>query len=264
MGIFDPDCIKLANLHSDAVDYPKSGQPVELSRIPKLKHRIRPDWNAPETVNASSANYYPSMKAIGQLFRAIDLPVEQDRHNERPRRRGRRNANDEDELANAFRNLNFGDDYLVEALQDHIYGYIRNTTANQEDNDVVADLFERYISELRAICMANTLSHARGQLTEEEAVVGTIIQKSSQPRKRKDAMAKLRESTDILVRAIRENLVGDETLTYRDHLRRAWLAYNSALNRKTEFGAQSFSWVALGAIFEAIRGIEEELKEMGY
>jgi len=32
LGVFDPDCLKLSELHSDAVDYPKSGQPVSLKK----------------------------------------------------------------------------------------------------------------------------------------------------------------------------------------------------------------------------------------
>lgn len=35
-GIFDQDCTTLSQLHSDAVDYPKSGQPVALKKIPKV------------------------------------------------------------------------------------------------------------------------------------------------------------------------------------------------------------------------------------
>ncbi|KAF4623572.1 hypothetical protein D9613_001948 [Agrocybe pediades] len=265
-GIFDPDCMKLANLHSHAVDYPKSGEPVQLDQIPKLKSRTKPDWNAPETVSTATGNYYESQRAIGKLFRAIDLPVERDVHVEPPRRRRTRGTRqrDENELARAFDSINLGDGDIVEVIKNHVYSYLRHEVEDAEDVNAMVDLYDRYVSELNGICMTNTLSHARDKLTEEEAVVGTIIQKTSQPRKRKDAMAKLRESTDLLVRAIRDFFVGDETMTHRDHLRRAWCAYELSLDKKNEFGAKSFGWVALGAAFEAIRNIEEELKEMGY
>lgn len=65
-GIFDPDCLMLAQLHSDAVDYPKSGQPVPLNKIPRLKFRAKPDWNAPETLGRESDKFYNSNKAIGR------------------------------------------------------------------------------------------------------------------------------------------------------------------------------------------------------
>ncbi|GLB36312.1 putative RNA polymerase [Lyophyllum shimeji] len=47
-------------LHSDAVDYPKTGNPVALNRIPKLRFGEKPDWNAPRTVKPDSAKYYVS------------------------------------------------------------------------------------------------------------------------------------------------------------------------------------------------------------
>jgi RNA-dependent RNA polymerase len=73
--IFHQDCRKLCQIHSDAVDYPKSGTPVALNRVPKPRSDHKPDWHAPETVNLDgSYNFYESKKAIGQLFRAIDLP----------------------------------------------------------------------------------------------------------------------------------------------------------------------------------------------
>jgi RNA-dependent RNA polymerase len=74
--IFDEDCMTLAQLHSDAVDYPKGATPVPLEKIPKLKFKARPDWNRPEIMNDSkSADYYESPRAIGRLFRAIELPA---------------------------------------------------------------------------------------------------------------------------------------------------------------------------------------------
>lgn len=59
------------------MDYAKSGQPVPVDRIPKLKFRVKPDWNAPETVitEVNNKRYYKSTRAIGKLYRDIDLPV---------------------------------------------------------------------------------------------------------------------------------------------------------------------------------------------
>jgi hypothetical protein len=41
-GTLDPDCIKLAELHSSAVDFSKTGRPVEMSKLPKAD-KTRPD-----------------------------------------------------------------------------------------------------------------------------------------------------------------------------------------------------------------------------
>uniref|UniRef100_A0A8H7YB62 RNA-dependent RNA polymerase n=1 Tax=Psilocybe cubensis TaxID=181762 RepID=A0A8H7YB62_PSICU len=267
-GIFDADCLKLSQLHSDAVDYPKSGCPVELSQIPKLKIRIKPDWNAPETVNLDASDYYESTAAIGRLFRAIDLPVEQLQHGSTGgRRRHKENLTKDgvEEVQNLLRTLDLHtQNHVFRAVEGRVEEFIDTNSAwGEEDIEIVSSLFSRYTTELRGICALNTMSYSRGaQLTEEEAVVGTIVQKSSQPRKRADMMGKLRESTDILVRAIREELAGDDHTNDYEHLQRAWLAWELAVARKTTFGAHSFGWVALGAIFEAIRDIES-LQEIG-
>jgi RNA-dependent RNA polymerase len=65
-NIFDPKCFQLAQLHSDAVDYPKSGNPVDLRKIPKPDMKVKPDWHAPETISDLSGKYYESMRAIGR------------------------------------------------------------------------------------------------------------------------------------------------------------------------------------------------------
>src|ERR1700761_7874293 len=76
-GIRDRDCLKLAQLHSDAVDYQKSGTPVKQREIPRLKFAAKPDWNAPETIDPGE-EYYRSERAIGKLFRDITLPAVRD------------------------------------------------------------------------------------------------------------------------------------------------------------------------------------------
>ncbi|KAF8807563.1 RNA-directed RNA polymerase 2 [Phlegmacium glaucopus] len=262
-GIFDDDCLKLANLHSNAVDYPKSGQPVSIKAIPKLKFPRRPDWNAPETVNAKSEeHYYPSKMAIGRLFRAIDLPVEARPNTRQPRsqRKAKRQPAVND-LIERFTHFDLDDarkDPVFDFVEDRVEDFIDTDKLwKKNDMESMEDLFRRYTSELQGICASNTLSHARSTLlSEEEAIIGTIAQKSSQPRKRKDMMSSLRDSTDILVRAIREELSGDED-PHEKSLERAWMAWQLSYTAGKTFGAQSFGWVALGAIFESIRQIEE-------
>ena len=52
-------------------------------------------------------------------------------------------------------------------------------------------LFNKYGQELLDISQTYSIS-SRRWLTEEEIVGGTIVQKTSQPRKRKDLMTKMR------------------------------------------------------------------------
>ncbi|KAI8486629.1 hypothetical protein Bbelb_356040 [Branchiostoma belcheri] len=61
-GIFSQKCKELAQLHSDAVDFPKTGQ------CPELKGDLRPD-KYPDFMMKSDKPQYRSEKIIGKLFR---------------------------------------------------------------------------------------------------------------------------------------------------------------------------------------------------
>ncbi|KAG6882754.1 hypothetical protein C0992_010750, partial [Termitomyces sp. T32_za158] len=264
-GIFDGRCMTLSNLHSDAVDYPKSGKPVSVSSIPKLP-RVRPDWNAPETVDLDSARYYQSQRAIGRLFRDITLPA--NLNLSRRSRRQRLNERTMDELSSAMDDsLSMTDDVdevVQTAIRDRIDEFI--DTSRQLPAETVEQakgLFQRYVSGLTSICNTYSLSYYR-PLTEEEAVVGTIVQKTSQPRLRQDMTAKLREQTDILVRGIREELAGDDDDEEpEEYLQRAWASWKLSILERSSFGGESFGWIGIGAVFDAIKVIEEiRLEEM--
>lgn len=99
MGTQDPDCVLLAEMHSTAVDFSKTGIPVDMSRFPKYK-AMRPDFMAPgprykiekqgvelieeemdddeeDVVTAldpegTKMRYYESSRILGELYRAID------------------------------------------------------------------------------------------------------------------------------------------------------------------------------------------------
>ncbi|KAL2262909.1 hypothetical protein VTK26DRAFT_9050 [Humicola hyalothermophila] len=99
-GTLDKDCIKLAELHSSAVDFSKSGRPVEMSELPRA-NSWRPDFLASgpaieihdksairldqHTVREDGGDddddagdegprhrYYYSDKILGRLFRSVD------------------------------------------------------------------------------------------------------------------------------------------------------------------------------------------------
>src|ERR1700722_7619960 len=250
--MFDVDCQTLAALHSDAVDYQKSGQPVSISKIPQLKFTAKPDWNAPEVVSRDNVDFYESQHAIGKLFRAFDLPdLTASRRSSRSQRR-----RFEDDFNTSFAQLGLQDrnNPLFLAVQDHVVRYIDVEHVEREEQEVV-QIFNRYASDLDNICANHTLSYSRSSfmLTEEEAIIGTISAKSSQPRLRKDLMSKLREQTEHLSHGIREELAGDENLPLTHWLRRAWGGLKVSVGRHDKFGAKSFGWVCLGVIFDAIR-----------
>jgi hypothetical protein len=97
-GTLDQDCVRLAELHSSAVDFSKTGLAVELSQLPRST-KWRPDFLAPGPsimIHDKSAiamddhvasqdkdgddddddgprhRYYGSDKILGQLYRAVE------------------------------------------------------------------------------------------------------------------------------------------------------------------------------------------------
>ena len=72
--MFDSRCMKLAVLCSQAVDYAKNGNPVNIhGNLPKKVIKFNPDWHKAEVTGARELDYYESDKALGYLFRKIEL-----------------------------------------------------------------------------------------------------------------------------------------------------------------------------------------------
>ena len=265
-GIFHEDCLKLCQIHSDAVDYPKSGTPVSSDAVPKPKSSFKPDWHAPETVDLdSSINFYESQRAIGKLFRAIDLPeVQMHVKDARRKRQKVREDQPEADLDEVFAALCMNDreeDLLDSAVESHVAEFIPVDSPDSESVKLVIESLDRYSLDLQGICACNTTQrHKDAALSEEEAVVGTIVAKCSQRRKRKDAMSQLREQTSFLVKFVRDELSGDDDSSQYDWLAKAWTAWKVSRHLKDRFGAHSYGWIALGEIFDAIKAIEQDGK----
>lgn len=262
--IFHEDCQKLCQIHSDAVDYPKSGTAVAPSTVPKPpRHDHKPDWHAPETVNLDGAyNFYESQKAIGKLFRAIDLPDVRP-HNPAKRRQRQHVQDDatEPDLDEVFAALCIGDrhdDALESAVKNRVAEFI-SVDPHSEYVELAIDSLGRYSIDLQGICACNTIQrHKTAMLSEEEAVVGTIVAKCSQRRRRRDAMAQLREQTSYLVKFVQGELAGGEDTSQHEWLASAWAAWKVSRHLKDRFGAHSYGWIALGEVFSAMKAIEQE------
>ncbi|VDB94249.1 unnamed protein product [Peniophora sp. CBMAI 1063] len=262
-GIFDPDCLTLSQLHSDAVDFPKSGTAVQVDRIPRLKFKEKPDWSAAETINLeNSTAYYESQRAIGKLFRRIELADgKSKRENRRQRERVRRTrAQRVEDLTDALAGMTLGgtSDEVAAAIEHRVHEFIDlRAEAPREVREHVARLFESYASELQSICATQVISHRRNSmLSEEEAIAGTVMEKTAIKTKRKEVLGKLREHTDHLVRGTRVELDAKEDEPLDVALRRSWVAWTLSVKKKKLFGAQSFGIIALGSIFETIKEIE--------
>lgn len=64
-GVQNEKCLELAELHSQAVDYPKTGMPAKFPK--RLRLKKRPHWIEPRGAD------YKSKKVIGQLYNAVKL-----------------------------------------------------------------------------------------------------------------------------------------------------------------------------------------------
>ncbi|CAG7851524.1 Probable RNA-dependent RNA polymerase SHL2; AltName: Full=Protein SHOOTLESS 2 [Serendipita indica DSM 11827] len=257
----DPDCVKLAKLHSIAVDYPKTGRHVESSEIPWLDSRRRPDWYANELHN-NNPDLYQSQRHIGHLFRAIELPALPEAA-KLARRQRRRIQRDEDEELNR--------DAVLRALSDDravISRYLRpkiNTYIDLEEFvqgqptnviDELLDVFDTYWSNLQYIAKTNSLSNSTA-LSEEEVVAGSIVAKCSQPRRRQDVIADMRRSSTSLCDQVRNSIEGPEDTSGEDKLRRAWVAWKISEKYHQAYAAMSFGILALDTAFSAMRQLDD-------
>ncbi|KAG8971334.1 hypothetical protein FRC05_011326 [Tulasnella sp. 425] len=278
----DPDCIKLAELASKAVDFAKSGTPVNRADVPSLRFPSdrRPDWSVGEVGTGRSGRMvYKSNRAIGILFRRIDL-----NHADRLAARRARSQRGglgqkaekkaEAKLERAMKDLTITGPArdvlghpislaLLPVLRKHIDA---ESAIPEELTTVARKQFDAYVSELRFIASSNTITW--DPLTEEEILMGTIASKTTQPRKRTTMMARLRNQTDELVKRIQAELAGDaldvDSDDLEDSLLRSWAAWQVSVLRDTAFGGKSFGFVALRSIFECLKEIEDRDERKSY
>jgi len=181
----------------------------------------------------------------------------------RQKRQRVRNDQPEADLDELFAALCMDDEggTLESAVKSRVTEFISDDP-NSETVRLAIESLDRYSVELQGICSCNALQrHKDATLSEEEAVVGTIVAKCSQRRKRKDAMSQLREQTGFLVKYVRDELSGDDDSSQYDWLETAWTAWKVSRQLKDRFGAHSYGWIALSEVFDAIKGIEQGARQ---
>ncbi|GJJ15778.1 hypothetical protein Clacol_010056 [Clathrus columnatus] len=267
-GIFYRDCALLAELHSRAVDFPKNGVPVPFRAIPTAPRRVKPDWSAPEIITKSNeAYYYTSKSILGVLFRDVKLPefdLQPQASKKRRRRRVRRDEEGE-LLEELMENLSLESIIPKDVISLALHRKLDQSIdlVSEPDLDVaISNLFAEFSSGLEQIAYAYSLSrNFYKRLSEEEILVGTIIAKTSQPRKRQDTISSMREATTELVQRILKDLEGDGNI--EDWANRAWTAWKVSLINTSNgvFGAKCFGFVALRALLEGcVDGVREKIK----
>ena len=255
------DCVTLAKLHSDAVDYSKSGIPVPMDEVPRPEgpREIpeRPDWLEPETGFRTRVKVYKSQKAIGHLFREIDLRSGQSQGN----------VDDEEdmdsELDNGMGTMSLNDDSTNDSirrcLRSRMSEFIYDDRITKNRRSHLETLFADYVERLKQICSTYSLRWRRS-LSEEEALVGTIKARTSDPRRRRYLTSKLREQTNQLVADVIDEMIGEENMPADKRMAVAFFSWELSSRKGEKFGARSFSWIALVAFFLAMKDAEDEDK----
>lgn len=248
----DPDCLLLAELASQAVDFQKSGTPARHSSLPKERSQLKPDWYAGE--GGREQETYPSPHALGMLYRAVSL----EDTNVVTSSRGSRNL--ERVLDASKRQSRFLSKLGSPALlQDPISGYIGLYLQSREcplilDRGIIYEetltIIHHFSYRLRNLSYRTSLTSR--PLTEEECWAGVILDKPRIAKVRTARQADLVEQSSRLCEETRRMLVGSAH-NGRGRLQRYWSAW--VLSRYCEeekvFGANSFQFLVLGEIFAA-------------
>ncbi|KAH7883307.1 RNA dependent RNA polymerase-domain-containing protein [Phlebopus sp. FC_14] len=236
-GTLDSLCLKLAEMHSQAVDYPKNGNKVDIQDMPRNLIKFKPDWHKAEQESPHQTDYYESTRALGHLYRNIEL----------------------EKLPEITANMT-GDPIsreLERQIRRHLQGRRR-----ESDTEWLDSVFSSYHDELVYMSTTYTLAGVAGaRLLEEELVVGTILAKCSQKRYRKDRVYAMKENVGFLVQDTRRELVGtmeeasEEEL--RTNLASGWAAWEYSTlktygSEKPPFGICSFGLIALGVVLECL------------
>ncbi len=245
----DNRCMKLARLYSQAVDYAKNGVPVDISNdLPRPLIRFKPDWSKAEVTGARELDYYESDRALGYLFRNIRLDDSEEPSEDSPDTTPELTPPLEDVISHAIAPL-------IRLTLDIV------AETPEAENMEAEGLYDRFLREMRYVCMTHTLFDAPDvQLTEEEVVLGAILAKSTQPRLRKDRTYRMRLHAETLVRDIRARIVpvpaeeGQRSeKNFRDGLQKAWATWGWAQHHQDKEYIESFSLIALGVILDCLK-----------
>ena len=245
MGVCDPDCMQLAQLCSQAVDYPKNGVPVNIDNLPQPYIRAKPDWKKREDNDNRPGEYYESTRALGYLFRNIEV-------------------GDIDAPLSSYPNgaplipvweepLS---DNISKALKARVGRHLRRVENEEGHMAGISPLFQLYARELAYISLTHAPSdNTDVRLSEEEITLGAILAQCSQRRWKKDRMYRMREHVGQLVRDIkcrhrglgmplkRQEASREELLPA---LAKGWAAWDFGNRNRGTFGARSFALIGLG------------------
>lgn len=275
-GVFHKDCLTLSEMHSTAVDFPKTGIKVEMQKLPRCG-RSRPDFMAPgpqvlvdksvtryqedrdprdeeeddDEFGNLPMRYYESEKILGKLYRKID-----------------ERSFIQDIQPGDTKNIN-----LILDVWDYCRGFVKdkNYPLNlpwREYKDVAENLKASYEDNVRGL-MRNYSNTVTGvPLKEVEVFIGCIVGKGKQNRREKDNSVAVKEGFDKLVDETFEQIRGsqDDNYTPLDILARGmaclWACVSDQAPRRRggEEKLVSFGWVAASATLQEVNELQHRRK----
>ncbi|KAL3419120.1 RNA-dependent RNA polymerase [Phlyctema vagabunda] len=258
LGTHDPDCITLAGMHSTAVDFSKTGIPVDMKQMPK-RNPWRPDFMAPgphvvvEKIKGTSLGddefefmdnddydggddeedtldyrYYKSHRVLGKLYRAID---------ERKVFKQIQEERVSTDQGPSFLNV--------------VWLYVQRQCSLIQWEHLVPwarDIREMYEESLLDL-MTEYSSHPLRPIKEIEAVVGNILGKNAIPsRRQRDLSVTMKEQYDRNAAFILNCITRDGARSSSEALERSMAALAVSLELKTSprgtVELQSFKYLA--------------------
>ncbi|KAJ9497555.1 hypothetical protein H2202_006979 [Exophiala xenobiotica] len=244
---FSANCLSLADLHSTAVDFSKSGVPVDPKSIPRSP-AYRPDFMAPTastkvekgikrpadvdvdvTPNRGRGyRYYESDRVLGRLYRAVDEDTFfQDLEDETSSLFSMEASN------NVLEDIR---DWVVSSINySHVQAY--HTMARE-----VRDYYESNMLEMMSLYAVHRTEH----LTEKEVFIGTIMGRSGAGSKHQ------REQSDYMKTQFNGELRQIKT----------WMADQTADNE--EHGFESLAAACLDVAVQEPSNFNVDLRSFGW
>ncbi|KAL9480911.1 hypothetical protein ACSS6W_005697 [Trichoderma asperelloides] len=254
-GTLSADCVKLAEMHSTAVDYSKTGISVKYQDMPKPP-RMRPDFLAPapptrlydrgEIDNIGDPNededdedgmgmakykYYMSLKILGELYRGVDEKKIWAKDVQRP--------------------VDMSGPSLWDQLNTHVRTALREEGYSTLDINYMRQIDHAWkIRDLYESAVSNNMwqfsSNPRVPITEVEAFCGSILNpKGSQTRRQRDSSIKLKDEMDSVMSHI-VKLIGDRsgsTTNADDSL--STMSDDDEIGERKSMNAIELSWACM-------------------
>ncbi|KAL8689171.1 MAG: hypothetical protein Q9224_004705 [Gallowayella concinna] len=280
-GTLHPDCIQLAQLHSTAVDFSKTGIPIREHELPKIcsqfTSRFQPDFMAPgrkvtienhgilfepeeifftesddprKVGEPKRKRYYESQKILGILYRAIDE---------------RAFFKDLHERSAVLKD----DTKPSRGVLAHLWDYVLAETVGLEWDHYVghaADMRETYEAAISDIILQYS-THPTEQLEELEVFIGKIISRTGYRSKRQEEFTTgMKEKYNREVLAYMSDM-RDDTMVGEEYeaLRRSMACLYVGIQEPRELRGrvegcrkETFGWIAAAACMKELEVYQEQ------